>query len=116
MADERNDEDFGKTEQHNGQQQPTDQQGQQPDEQQPTTSGQTGSQDEGFIGSQGPDSDEKVEQDPASSATATEGSDFASQGQGATDKEHDDKPASGSTGDGSSGGGSDGNSSGGGSF
>ena len=61
-----------------------------------------GSQGEGFIGSQGTGGDESLlerqEGGSASSGDATGGSDFASKGQGATDKKDEDVSGSGSSG------------------
>lgn len=68
------------------------------------SSDNTASTGEGFIGSQGSGSDDYLQErgeqasDQSSSASATDGSDFASQGQGSLDE--DDESGSGSTGGG----------------
>jgi len=69
--------------------------------------GQSGSQGEGFIGSQGSGSDDYLQDDQRSSGTssaasekATGGSDFANEGRGVLDEE-DEESGSGSTGGGS---------------
>jgi hypothetical protein len=68
-----------------------------------------GSSDEGFIGSQGPDSDGQVEQSSGSSGSGqTTGSDFANQGRGALEEQDEDEADDGSTGGGPNEGGSEG--------